>query len=180
MLCSGCGGSSASQKPLFTEKNPRAVQLPTRFVWLSSLQETGFLPSNVALGGKTSGRVILYLEFPAPQRRTGELLKAYLVLDVTEPQMGNELVQVELSRAEPGREGMSSWANQPRATFPRLSAELAANRAPLRLDITELVVAPDTPITRLMLRSEPGEGEGVQIATGAAAGTAPRLELYWQ
>jgi hypothetical protein len=32
----------------------------------------------------------------------------------------------------------------------------------------------------LLLRAEPGEGEGVLLATGASGGETPRLEMYWQ
>jgi hypothetical protein len=50
------------------------------------------------------------------------------------------------------------------------------------LDVTEILrAAPKRgePL-RLLLRAEPGEGEGVLIATGASGGELPRLELYFQ
>jgi hypothetical protein len=59
---------------------------------------------------------------------------------------------------------------------------LASSGTPTRLDVTELLRAerkPNEPV-RLLLRAEPGAGEPLLVATGAAGGAAPRLEAYWE
>ena len=177
-VLSACG---AAPEPVtvFSEQDARLVLEPQRFGWLSSARETGTLPSAIALGAKTSGRLLLYFEFPefAEQRK---LLRAQLLLD---PQgVGSERVTVELSRAAQAGAELRSWSHQPRALYPRVSAELAGRPFTQRLDVTEILRVPPKrgePL-RLLLRAEPGEGEGVLIATGASGGAVPRLELYFQ
>jgi hypothetical protein len=59
---------------------------------------------------------------------------------------------------------------------------LASSDVPVRLDVTELLRAEtkaDEPV-RLLLRAEPRAVEPILIATGAAGGAAPRLQVYWE
>lgn len=178
LLTAGC---SAAPPPVsvFSEQDARLVLEPQRFGWLSSERETGALPSSIAVGARTSGRLLLYFEFPelTEQRK---LLRAQLLLDPT--QGYGDSVAVELSRAAaPGPE-LRRWSDQPRALYPRVTGELSPQAFPLRLDVTELLQVRSErgePL-RLLLRAEPGEGEGVLIATGASGGELPRLELYFQ
>jgi hypothetical protein len=173
----GCGARAPASTRL-SELNGRSVLEPTRFGVLRSNRETPELPSSVALGGKASGRVLLYFEFPRPEEAR-KLLRAQLVLSPTE---GSGDVPVEVSRADVARAELHAWSDQPRALYPRLAARLGRHAGPERLDVTEILLAPakrGEPL-RLLLRAEPGDGEGISIATGAAGGEAPRLELYWQ
>lgn len=177
-LSISCAGSSSRSVEL-DELTGRSVLSPQRFVVLSSRQETSDLPSAVALGAKASGRVLLYFEFPALSEER-DLLRAQLLLSAV--QGSRDGVEVEVARAEgPGLE-LSRWSQRPGALHPRLSRNIAWRGAPERLDVTELVRARgrDGEPLRLVVRAEPGEGEGVLIATGAAGGEAPRLELYFR
>jgi hypothetical protein len=163
---------------VFSEQDARSVVEPVRFGWLSSEHETGSLPSAIALGGKTSGRVLVYLEFPEPESAR-RLLRAELLLRPSGG-MGAE-VPIEVSRAEAARE-LLVWSDQPKALYPRLSAQLSVRPWPERVDVTEILLAHARrrePL-RLLLRAEPGDGEGVLLATGASGGESPRLEIYWQ
>jgi hypothetical protein len=174
---SGCGGPAPAGVAL-SELNGRSVLEPTRFGVLSSVRDTSELASSVALGAKASGRMLLYFEFPQPEE-TRKLLRAQLLLSPTD---GSGDVDVEVSRADAAGAELRAWSDQPRALYPRLAARLGRHAGPERLDVTELVQARakrGEPL-RLLLRAEPGDGEGISIATGAAGGEAPRLELYWQ
>jgi hypothetical protein len=174
-------GCSAQPPPalVFTEQDGRSVLEPVQFGWLSSEHETGGLPSAIALGAKTSGRVLVYLEFPElePSRR---LLRAELLLSPSGAAFGR--VPIELSRTEAPSGKLRRWSDQPRALYPRIAAHVSARSWPERLDVTEILQAQarrkEPP--RLLVRAEPGEGEGVLIATGVSGGDAPRLEIYWQ
>jgi hypothetical protein len=173
----GCGAPAPVSTGL-SELNGRSVLEPTRLGVLSSVRETRELPSSVVLGGRASGRVLLYFEFPAPEE-TRKLLRAQLLLS---PTGGSGDVDVEVSRAEAARAELRAWSDQPRALYPRLAARLGRHAGPERIAVTEILLARakrGEPL-RLMLRAEPGDAEGVSIATGAAGGEAPRLELYWQ
>jgi hypothetical protein len=181
LLCgviTGCGAAPAPVS-MFSERDGRLVLEPQRLGWLSSERETGALPSAIAVGAKTSGRLVLYFEFPelTEQRK---LLRAQLLLDPSQGRSGR--VPVELARAAaPGAE-LLRWSDQPRALYPRVAGELSAQAFPLRLDVTEIlrVRSERGEPLRLLLRAEPGDGEGVLIATGASGGDVPRLELYFQ
>jgi hypothetical protein len=173
----GCAPVAATNAS-FSELNGRTVHEPTRFGVLSSERETGALPSAVSLGAKTSGRVLLYFEFPEPEE-TRKLLRAQLLLSSTGA--GGE-VEVEVSRSEAARGELRAWSDQPGALYPRVSARLGRQTGAERVDVTQILQARTKrgePL-RLLLRAEPGDGEGVLIATGASGGEAPRLELYWQ
>ena len=162
-----------------TERNARTVLEPSRLGWVSSERPSGALPSAIALGGKASGRVLVYLEFAA-QSSERRLLRAELVLSATG--VSGEAVEVELSRAEAARGELRAWSDQPRPLYPRLTAQLSTQAVPLRLDVTELLrgeTKPGDPL-RLLLRAEPGSGEPVLLETGAAGGAPPRLEAYWE
>jgi hypothetical protein len=172
-----CGAPAPSNVAL-SELNGRSVLEPTRFGVLSSLRETTELPSSLALGAKSSGRMLLYFEFEQPED-TRKLLRAQLLLHTTD---GSDAIEVEVSRADAAGPRLRTWSDQPRALYPRLAARLGRHAGPERLDVTEILQARakrGEPL-RLLLRAEPGEGEGISIATGAAGGEAPRLELYWQ
>jgi len=153
--------------------------VPLRFGWVTSEGSSVALPSAIGLGGKTSGRVLLYFEFPElsePRR----LLRGELVLHAIGA--AGHAVDVELSRAEAARGRLERWSDQPQAVYPRLSLRLAADSAPVRLDLTEILRVrskPGQPL-RLLLRAEPGAGEPVLVQTGAAGGAQPRLEVYWE
>lgn len=174
----GCARAPAPHV-VVTEQNARRVLEPTRLGWVSSEQASGALPSAIGLGGKTSGRVLVYLEFavpPEPRR----LLRAELVVGTSG--VPSTSIDVELSRADAARSELRAWSDQPHARYPRLSARLAMQALPQRLDVTELLRAetkPGEPL-RLLLRAEPGSGEPVLLETGAAGGPAPRLEAYWE
>jgi hypothetical protein len=174
----GCGSQPASQSAV-AEHNARRVLSPAKLGWVSSERPSGALPSAIALGGKTSGRVLMYFEFAAPSEPR-RLLRADLVL-VSSGAPG-ESIEVELSRAEAARGELADWSDQPRARYPRLSVRLVSGVLPARLDVTELVRAesqPGEPL-RLLLRAEPGASEPLLVETGAAGGVAPRLEAYWE
>ena len=172
---------SASPAPATTvvEQSGRSVLLPARLGWVSSEQASCVLPSALALGGRASGRVLMYFEFGA-QAEPRRLLRAELVLEASGAPGAS--LEVELSRAEAARGELCAWADQPQARYPRLTARLSSGSAPTRLDVTELVRAERKPgeALRLLLRAEPGAGEPLLVATGAAGGAAPRLEAYWE
>jgi hypothetical protein len=173
----GCGAPPAASVGL-SELNGRSVLEPIRFGVLSSVRETSALPSSVALGAKASGRMLLYFEFSQPEE-TRKLLRAQLLLSPTD---GSADVDVEVSRADAAGDELRVWSDQPRALYPRLAARLGRHAGPERLDVTAIVLARSKrgePLI-ILLRAEPGDGEGISIATGAAGGEGPRLELYWQ
>ena len=174
----GCARSRAPQAAL-TERNARTVLEPARLGWVSSEQGSGALPSAIGFGGRTSGRVLVYLEFVVPSG-SRRLLRADLVLGASG--VPGASIDVELSRAEAARGQLRAWSDQPRARYPRVSARLTPQAWPQRLDVTELLRAetkPGEPL-RLLLRAEAGSGEPVLVETGAAGGLAPRLEVYWE
>ena len=171
-----CGAGHAPATTV-AEQAGRSVLLPTRLGWLSSEQPSRVLPSAIALGGKSSGRVLMYFEFAVPNEPR-RLVRADLVLDASGAPGAS--LDVELSRAEPAGAELGAWSDQPRARYPRLSARLYG--APVRLDVTELLRAetkPGEPL-RLLLRAEPDAAEPMLVETGAAGGAAPRLEIYWE
>jgi hypothetical protein len=173
----GCRPGATPSASL-SELNGRSVHEPTRFGVLSSERETSALPSAVSLGAKTSGRVLLYFEFPEPEE-TRKLLRALLLLNSTG---AAERIEIEVSRSETARGELRSWSDQPRALYPRLSSQLGRHAGPERVDVTRILEARSKrgePLCILLL-AEPGDGEGVLIATGASGGETPRLELYWQ
>jgi hypothetical protein len=174
----GCG-SRPPASPAVGESAGRSVLLPSRFGWLSSREWSGALPSAIALGGKTSGRVLLFFEFE-PLDESRRLLRANLRLRTSG--VPGQVAAVELSRAEAARGELASWSDQPRALYPRVAAQLSAGAGATRLDVTELLRAqtkPGAPL-RLLLRAEPGDGEPLLVQTGAAGGAAPELEAYWE
>ncbi len=171
--------SRAAAPVALSELSARSVTQPSELGWVSSKERSGELPSALALGGKASGRVLVYLEFP-PESEHRRLLRAQLLLGTLPGGAGT--IDVEVSRAEPARGTLKQWSDQPRAKYPRLSAQLAPGAVPLRVDVTELVRSQtklDEPL-RILLRAEPGEGAPVLLETGAAGGLAPRLEQYWE
>lgn len=175
---SGCAGAQAPSGEV-GELQGRSVATPQRLGWVSSERPSGALPSAIALGGKASGRVLVYFEF-APATEARRLHSAALLLETSGAPGAS--VEVELSRAEPPPVELRSWTDQPRARYPRLSAQLPGDGESVRLDVTELLRAeakPGEPL-RLLLRAEPGAAEPVLVATGAAGGAAPRLEAYWE
>jgi hypothetical protein len=177
LASASCGGAAPPSAGL-SELNGRSVLAPARFGVLSSKGDTTALPSSVSLGAKTSGRALVYLEFPEPDQAR-RLLRAQLLLSSSLPA---QPVTIEVSRAEPARGALVAWSDQPRALYPRLSAELGGHAGLQRIDVTEILQARSKagePLC-LLVRAEPAEGEGVLIATGAAGGEAPRLELYWE
>jgi hypothetical protein len=177
LLLLGC--SRAAPAPALAELSGRSVTAPSQLGWVSSQQASGDLPSAIELGGRASGRVLVYLEFP-PESERRRLLRAQLLLGTLPGGAG--AVDIEVSRAEPARGGLTQWSDQPRARYPRLGAQLTPGAAPLRVDVTELLRAqtkPDEPL-RILLRAEPGDGAPVLLETGAAGGVAPRLEQYWE
>jgi hypothetical protein len=162
-----------------TEQARRRVVTPTRIGWASSEQSSAVLPSAVALGGRKSGRALIYLEFASPPE-PGRLLRANLLLEGASGPGSS--IDVELSRAEAPRGALVSWSEQPGARYPRLATRLAFESGAARLDVTELLLAerkPEEPL-RLLLRAEPAAAEPVWVATGAAGGGAPQLEMYWE
>ncbi len=174
----GCAARPA-QPAAVTEHSTRTVLEPARFGWVSSEQASGALPSAIALGGKASGRVLLYFEFATPGVGA-RLLRADLVLGATG--VAGEAIDVELSRADAAAGELRAWSDQPHARYPRVAARLSTQALPQRLDVTELLRAatkPGEPL-RLLLRAEPGSGEPVLVETGAAGGATPRLEAYWE
>ncbi len=172
--------SAARPGPLqLAEQARRRVVTPARFGWANSEQSSAVLPSAIALGGRKSGRVLVYLEFALPAE-AGRLVRANLLLEGASGP--SSAIDVEVSRAEAPRGALVSWSEQPGARYPRLTTRLAFEGGAVRLDVTELLRAerkPDEPL-RVMLRAEPGAAEPVWLATGAAGGAAPRLEMYWE
>lgn len=169
---------AATTTATLSELNGRSVHEPTRFGVLSSERDSSALPSAVSLGAKTSGRVLLYFEFPEPEAAR-KLLRAQLLLNST---AAAGEVEIEVSRSEAARGELRAWSDQPQALYPRLSARLGGHAGAERVDVTPIVRAQTKrgePL-RLLLRAEPGDGEGVLIATGASGGETPRLELYFQ
>jgi hypothetical protein len=177
-LAPGCG-SRAAPLPHVAEQNGRTLLLPARFGWVSSEHESGSLPSAIALGGKASGRVLLYLEFPE-LKEPRRLLRAELLLSASGAP--GQAIDVELSAADPAHAELRSWSDQPRTASPYLAARLSTQGSPERLDVTEIFreKARSGQPLRLLLRAEPGAGEPLLVETGAAGGAAPRLEAYWE
>ena len=178
LLASACGSRAAPLSPV-AEQNGRTVLEPARFGWVSSEHESGSLPSAIALGGKASGRVLLYFEFPE-LKEPRRLLRAELLLSASGAP--GQAIDVELSGADAAHAELSSWSDQPRAVSPYLAARVSTQGSPERLDVTEILRArakSGQPL-RLLLRAEPGAGEPLLVETGAAGGAAPRLEAYWE
>lgn len=175
----GCAAREAPAELRVAEHSLRRVVEPSRFGWVSSKAASAELPSVVPLGGVGSGRVLLYLELPAPDERR-RLLRAELLLS-TQGAPGDS-VAVELSRSEPPSGKLERWSDRPRAVYPQVSARLVSDGAPARLDVTELARAsrrPGEPL-RLLVRVEAGAGAPVLVRTGAHGGRGPRLEVYWE
>ena len=176
----GCG-SRSSVGGLVAASAERRVLAPTRFGWVSSRQASGPLPSAIALGGEASGSVALFLEFE--ELSQPRLLRAVLRLDTAGPPGGD--ADVKVSRAEAAHAELRAWSDQPRALDPWLSARLSTDASPARIDVTELARAANQPgepagPLRLLLWAEPSRVEPVLVQTGAAGGTGPRLEVYWE
>jgi hypothetical protein len=175
----GCAPRGGAPELLVAEQNARSVLMPSSFAWASSEMSSAELPAALALGGAASGRVLVYLDFP-PLNEPRRLLRAELLLETSGTP--GDSVPVVLSRAEPLSGSLESWGQQPRALYPRLSARLESERAPARLDVTEIVGArgrSDEPV-RILLGAEPRAVAPVLVRTGAGGGLGPRLEAYWE
>lgn len=176
-LALGCARAAAPEGAV-AESAERRLFEPRRLGWLSSRQTTALLPSAIALGGESSGRVLVYLEFDAPAEAS-KLMRAELLLRTGGAP--GQSIDVELSRADAARGELQAWADQPRALYPRLRRRLQSDSELLRLDVTELVAAErGAEPLRLMLRAEPSAREPVLLVTGAAGGAAPELEAYYE
>ncbi len=178
----GCTPSAPRANLVVSARTQRTVVPLTRLAWLSSEQQSGFLPAAVVLGGRGAGRTLLYLEFPEQIPRTGRLLVAYLVLDGAAQAVSPEPVEIALMRAQRASVVPKAWGERPAAVLPRVTARLAPRTPPFRIDATELLQADQRehrPSSWLLL-AEPADREGVVVATGAAGGAAPRLEIYWE
>ncbi len=176
LLASGCAGSEGLRDNV-PELSERRVWRPVRLGWVSSERPSGALPGAIALGGPGSGRVLVYLEFPEPQRGR-KLVRAQLWLSTTGP---SEPIDVELSRAGAAGPQLVTWSDRPLARYPSVSAKLGGGAGRQSLDVSELLSAPAAvgePL-RVLLRAEPDGAEPVLLETGADGGSAPRLELYW-
>lgn len=178
---SGCAPARTAP-PGFVESNERTLLEPSRLEWFSAEQQTSELPGAIALGGAAAGRQLLYLEFAATVEPRA-VLGAELLLSSLSTH--GQAVALVLSRAEPPRARRGGPSGRPRALEPRSAAHFFARAWPERLDVTEMARArskADEPL-RLLVRAEPSDddgAEGVLLATGAAGGSGPKLEIYWQ
>jgi len=174
----GCGSPPAPPAAV-SGQSGRTLLLPARFGWVSSAAPSAALPSAIALGGKASGRVLVYFEFDE-LKETRRLLRGELLL--TTSGAAGDQIEVELSGSDAARSELKEWSDQPQPQAPRLAARLVVQASPQRLDVTEILRAQNKPgeRLRLQLRAEPGAGAPVLLETGAAGGAQPRLEVYWE
>lgn len=173
----GCA-SAPPGPPAVSEQSARQVLTPSRLGWLSSEESSATLPTAIALGGRSSGRLLVYFEFP--ELDASRPLSRAELLVVTDGAPG-DAIEVELSRSEPAGVALDSWSQQPQALYPRKNMRLEAAATPARLDVTEMARTRSKagePL-RLLLRAEPGRGAPVLLRTGADGAVAPRLEAYW-
>jgi hypothetical protein len=190
----------------------RLVLAPTAIAVVSSGGGGGgdALPEAFTLGRAADGRVVLLLRFE-PIRREGAVVeRAFLVLDPLEgapPPTG--AATIDVSRiGEPWDPAIVSYGRIPRidvparagvapprpAPAPRPSApapavgpaaaaaSLASARAPLRVEVTELVRADARGRSShgLALTAVGDDAVGATFTTGLSRGRAPRLEVFVQ
>jgi len=174
----GCGSQPAPPSAV-SELSGRTLLLPLRFGWVSSGRPSGALPSAIALGGKAAGRVLLYFEFDE-LKETRRMLRGELLL--TASGTSGDQVEVELAGSDAARGELRAWSEQPQPEAPRLAARLVAQPTAQRLDVTAILRAQNKPgqALRLQLRAEPQPGAPLLLETGAAGGSQPRLEVYWE
>jgi hypothetical protein len=144
----------------------------------------GRLPEAIALGGASSGSMVVLLRFAATWRDDADIASAFVVLDPVEgapPSAAN--VSLEVARVlEPWTSETASWGRQPRLSIPAVAA-VARRRpaAPLRIEVTELVrgwakrASDEHGIALLAPGRDP---VGVALSMGISEGLGPRLEVY--
>lgn len=146
-------------------------------------REEAPLPPAVTFGSAAAGATILLLRFDPTWKELGHVEAAFLLLEPAGSPPGSD-VEIEAWLAGGRWSGAAlSWANQPAPVLPGARG-LARTRpaAPLRVDVTELVLALKDRSPRadhgVLLSAPAGEGYGAAFATGAAGGNPPRLEIY--
>ena len=198
-LASGCAGAPApcdggcasgercvvgrcrpDGRPVVPEEARRVVLLARDVVVLSS----GDLPTDVGvvpLGAGVAGSTTVLLSFDAAYSPTAELTGAFLVLD-PDPASPGPARPVALDVAQV----LGAWSstNASVGRTPSLSPSFASltlpptRRAPLRVDVTEIVSRTRGGGHGLALLSRGDDPIGARFIVAAGDSTGPRLELY--
>ncbi len=168
------------------------------------------LPEVVTIGRAADGRVVVLLQFDARFRDGAVVESAFLLIDPVDgaPPAGSA-ASIDVSRVlDPWDPATVSWGRQPRLAVAEIAgvsaakpapprrlgpaatvgqpaggaaaASLAAARAPLRVDVTELVRA--LPRGRgdhgFALTATGDDAFGTTLTTGLGRGRPPRLEVF--
>ncbi len=167
-------------KPVVPEEARRVVLLARDVAVLS----TGELPTDagiVPFGASVAGSTTVLLSFDSAYSDTAELTGAFLVLDPDPASPGPARpVDVDLVQV------LGSWSSEVASVgrTPTLSTTVLsvtvppARRAPLRLDVTELVGRTRGGGHGLALVARGDDPIGARFVAAAGDSTGPRLELY--
>ncbi len=186
-VLSGCSSSTTSGAVPATSR--RILVEPEAAAFVASEDDDGGTarPPMIALGSSVGVRGRILLKFPRRLWAKEEVLRAFLVLERAEgAQVGPDDVLLRAQRIiEPwslkGGLGVT-WASAPRAEALGEAIVAARGAGPVRIDVTAYAIdlGKKTQSSWGLRVEGKGEGFGVAIATGAAKGNGPRLEVFLQ
>jgi hypothetical protein len=160
----------------------RVVLQPARAAVVTRAAQRAHLPAVATLGSHVDGGTRWFLAFDGDWENLGEVANAFLVFERAPG--GSGIADVEVTvwtvQGEWKRDTLT-WASRPAFGPPAASGlARALPDVPLRIDVTALVryMARANGAHGFVLVSEETEGHGANYFTGAAGGTAPRLEIY--
>jgi hypothetical protein len=160
----------------------RTVAEPVAMAVISAERRGDALPRSVTFGGAAAGKTALYLRFAELDLPGQNIERAYLRLEPeTAGAFDTAPVDVEVWRVRRAwTPGDFDWSSQPTLGPPRARGQ-AHGRAPLRIDVTELVREAQQNPGRshgLAVLGKAGEGHGASFSTGVGGEWLPRLEVY--
>ncbi len=159
----------------------RVVLLAREVAVLSSAGELPAAAAVTPFGSRFAGEATLLATFDVALGRHAEVEAAYLVLDPEAESPGpTGVVRIEASRVlSPWAPASVSWGRAPRLG-PAVGAALVppARRAPVRIDVTEVVARSRGSGYGFALRASGTDPVGARLITAAGASSGPRLELY--
>jgi hypothetical protein len=133
------------------------------------------------LGARAAGALTVLVRFDAKMTDAVEVVGAFIVMD-PEPASPGPAASVEVEVFEvlgPWQLESVSWGRQPRTGLALATAEVpAARRAPLRIDVTEVVSRTRGLPHGVALTASGDDPVGARFVTGAGSSSGPRLELY--
>jgi hypothetical protein len=176
-----CGAIGAEIAPADAR---RLLVAPSDMAIVSSRGGDGALPPEMALGGATSGSIVVLFRFPTPWGNRVRVASAFLTLEPSPgalPEQGPVALTV-VRVLEPWSASDVTWGRLPRLSAPEVRAYATAGPPKtLRIDVTSIVqrwARGRVNDQGIALMSAPDATVGATYATGVAGARGPRLDVY--